>query len=61
MVADQRKRRQKAIQQRTLDFVDGLVQKISSHNENYKYFLTASKDNANLIMEQVSSFLYLFL
>lgn len=61
MVADQRKRRRKALQQRTIDFVDGLVQKICSHNENYKYFLTAIKEDANLIMEQVSSFHVLLL
>ncbi|CAN6205015.1 unnamed protein product [Urochloa humidicola] len=52
MIADQHKRRQKAFQQRTIDFVDGLVQYISSHNENYKYFITASKENTNIIMEQ---------
>jgi len=52
VAADQRKRRLMAFQQRTRDFVDGMVQYISSHNENYKYFLTASKENANIIMEQ---------
>ncbi|CAL5063387.1 unnamed protein product [Urochloa decumbens] len=52
VVADQRKRRLKAFRQSTIDFVDGLVQYISSHKENYKYFITASKENANIIMEQ---------
>ncbi|CAL5087354.1 unnamed protein product [Urochloa decumbens] len=52
VVADQRKRRLKAFRQRTIDFVDGLVKYISSHRENYKYFITASKENANIIMDQ---------
>lgn len=52
VVADQRKRRQRFFQQRTRDFVDGLVQYISSHNESYRYFITASKENANMNMEQ---------
>lgn len=53
MVADRRKQSLKASQQRTRDFVDGLIQYVSSHNENYKYFITGSKLNANIIMEQV--------
>ncbi|KAL6845961.1 hypothetical protein ACP4OV_023409 [Aristida adscensionis] len=51
VIADERKRRLKAFQQRARDFANRLVQHISSY-ENYKYMIIASKENANMIMEQ---------
>uniref|UniRef100_A0ACD5XTZ5 Uncharacterized protein n=1 Tax=Avena sativa TaxID=4498 RepID=A0ACD5XTZ5_AVESA len=49
---DQRKRRQEACEKRSRELVDGLVEYISSDNENYKYVVIASKENANMIMEE---------
>uniref|UniRef100_A0ACD5YDQ3 Uncharacterized protein n=1 Tax=Avena sativa TaxID=4498 RepID=A0ACD5YDQ3_AVESA len=49
---DQRKRRQEACEKSSRELVDGLVEYISSDNENYKYVVIASKENANMIMEE---------
>jgi hypothetical protein len=55
-VTDQRKRRQEAREKRSRDLVDGLIEYISLDNENYKYVIIASKENANMIMEEVLFF-----
>ncbi|KAM0913809.1 hypothetical protein ACQ4PT_011917 [Festuca glaucescens] len=49
---DQHKRRQEAREKRSRDLVDGLIEYISSDSENYKYVIIASKENANMIMEE---------
>lgn len=51
-VTDQRKQRQESREKCSRDLVDGLIEYISSDNENYKYFIIASKVNANIIMEE---------
>uniref|UniRef100_A0ACD5YG10 Uncharacterized protein n=1 Tax=Avena sativa TaxID=4498 RepID=A0ACD5YG10_AVESA len=51
-VTDQRKGRQEAREKRSRELVDGLVEYISSDNENYKYAIIASKENANMIMQE---------
>lgn len=55
MVADQVKKRPKALQKCARDFADGLLEYICSENENYKYVLIATKENANMLMKEVLS------
>ncbi|XP_037438181.1 argininosuccinate lyase, chloroplastic-like [Triticum dicoccoides] len=52
VVADQVKKRSKALQKRARDFADGLLEYICSENENYKYVLIATKENANMLMKE---------
>jgi hypothetical protein len=55
VVADQGKQRPKALQKRARDLADGLLEYICSENENYKYVLIATKENANMLTKEVIS------
>ena len=56
VIADQvKKRPTKALQKCARDFADGLLEYIFSENENYKYVLIATKENANMLMKEVLS------
>ncbi|CAM0952426.1 unnamed protein product [Alopecurus aequalis] len=50
--ADQGKQRPKAFQKRARDFADGLLEYICSENENYKYVIIATKENANMLTKE---------
>ncbi|XP_051188845.1 uncharacterized protein [Lolium perenne] len=52
VVADQGKQRPKALQKRARDLADGLLEYICSENENYKYVLIATKENANMLTKE---------
>uniref|UniRef100_A0ACD5YD82 Uncharacterized protein n=1 Tax=Avena sativa TaxID=4498 RepID=A0ACD5YD82_AVESA len=52
VVADLGKQREKALQKRARDFADGLLDYICSENENYKYVIIATKENANMLMKK---------
>uniref|UniRef100_A0A453LBA6 Uncharacterized protein n=1 Tax=Aegilops tauschii subsp. strangulata TaxID=200361 RepID=A0A453LBA6_AEGTS len=52
VVADQVKKRPKALQKCARDFADWLLKYICSENENYKYVLVATKENANMLMKE---------
>jgi hypothetical protein len=55
VVADQGKQRMKALQKRARDLADGLLEYICSENENYKYVLIATEENANMLTKEVLS------
>lgn len=46
---------EKALRQCAGNFVDGIIQFVSSEKEYYKFIITSCKENTNMIMELVFS------